>query len=188
MAELLDVPVVNTFSGTPGVRLCIIGLTKTNRKEVYNMIYDRRSTTPLTLDEATNEYEKVHKSIKDLLYNLGDDCDNIRYDRDDLDEDFLQGQYYYLADQLKKIERRLSYLLKPVTEQGYIRHNAGKRYELPSGTYFTTGSDCEMLVNDTRNDEQYWIHTDIGHNGEDYYATKLGKDVSINGMMVRVRE
>lgn len=149
------------------------------------MFQDRRSETPISLDKATDEFQKIRSSIKNLLYKLGYECENIRYNHDDLDQDFLASQYYYLADKLDDVERRLSYLSKPIIDQGYIRHNQDGRYELPSGEYFTSGSVCEILQ--TRNDEQYWVYTSIEHNGDDYYATALGKDVSINGMMVRIR-
>jgi hypothetical protein len=147
--------------------------------------FNNRSQTSINLEEATNEFNKMHKSIQTLLYKLGDECDNIRYDRGDLDQDFLRGQYHLLADKLDSIEKRLTYLSKPVVEQGYIRHNDLDRYELPSGTYFTSGSSCEILI--TRYDEQYWVYTSIEHNGSDYYATAVGINTSINGMMVRIR-
>lgn len=149
------------------------------------MFQDRRNEISISLDEATNEFQKIRTSIKNLLYKLGYECENIRYNHDDLDEAFMKNQYYQLADKLDDIERRLDYLSKPVRDQGYIRQNNAGRYELPSGDYLTSGSVCEILINEES--EQYWVLTSIEHNGDDYYSTTLGKDVSIDGMMVRIR-
>jgi len=151
------------------------------------MSYFNKSSKPISLQDAHNEFSKMKSAIRNALYVLGDDCDNLRTDREDLDQEFFRTQYRSLVDKADDIYRRLEYLSKPIKEQGYIKHNSGKRYELPSGTYFTSGDTCEILYNDPRYDEQYWVYTSIEHNGEDYYATSLGKDVSIKGMMVRVR-
>ncbi|RKJ32366.1 hypothetical protein D7X33_39645, partial [Butyricicoccus sp. 1XD8-22] len=100
------------------------------------------------------------------------------------DETFLRSQYYFLADKLDDIKRRLDYLSKPIIDQGYLRKNNRGRFELPSGREFTSGSTCEILYTDE--DEQYWIVTTIQHR-YDYYAAALGVEKSIDGMMVRVR-
>lgn len=149
--------------------------------------YFNKSSRNISLEDTKKEFNKVKNSIKDLLYVIGDDCENLVIDREDLDQDFMRSQYSSLSDKLDDIYRRLHYLSKPVTEQGFIRHNSAKRYELPSGTYFTSGSSCEVLYTN-RDGEQYWVYTSIEHNGEDYYATSLGKDFSIDGILVRVRE
>jgi hypothetical protein len=141
----------------------------------------------ISIEEASKEFQKLKNQIKDLMNKLGDECDNIEFIEGDLDQEFMKGQYRFLLYKLEEVYRRLKYLSYPVTEQGFIKHNHQKRYALPSGTYLTSGSVCEILVNDEEYGEQYWVYTTIEHNGEDYYATALGRDVSINGMMVRVR-
>lgn len=151
------------------------------------MSYFRKNNQDISLEDCEVEFEKLNRQIKNLLYKLGDDCDNLRADRDDLDQEFLRDQYRTLANKLESVYSRLEYLAKPIVEQGYIRHNESGRYELPGGTYFTSGSVCEILYTDKKYDEQSWVYTSIEHNGKDYYATSLGRDTSINGMMVRVR-
>lgn len=106
------------------------------------------------------------------------------YNRNNPDEAFIRSQYYDIADKLSDIEHHLSYLNKPVSEEGVLHHNNDGRYELPSGEYFTSGSGCEILVED---EESYWVYTSIEHNEEDYYAKALGRDVSIGGMVARIR-
>lgn len=150
--------------------------------------YFTKSTQNISLEETKKEFGKIQRALERLLYIMGDDGENIEYEKEDLDQEFLRTQFCSLTDQLDDIYRRLNYLSKEVIEQGYIRHNESKRYELPSGTYFTSGSTCEILFNNEKYGEQYWVYTSIEHNGNDYYAKALGKDVSINGMMVRVRE
>lgn len=141
----------------------------------------------MSVEEALKEFQKLNRQITQLLNLLGYECDNVVYDREDLDEEFLRSQIYYLSNKLGDIKNRVEYLSKPIKEQGFISKNSLGRYELPSGYYFTSGSICEILWNDDRNDEQYWLYTTIEHNGTDYYATALGKQVSIDGMMVRIR-
>lgn len=140
----------------------------------------------MSLKETQAQFKKLNNSIEDILYRLGNSAENIKYDLDDLDESFMVNQFNRLESKLYDIKRRIDYLSKPVEEQGFLKHNKGGRYELPSGTYFTTGDVCEILVSD-EDDEQYWVLTLIEHNGEDYYAKALGRDVSINGRMVRCR-
>lgn len=151
------------------------------------MTYFSKSNQPINLQEAKQLFDKMQNQIFDLLYKLGDECDNIRIEKENLDQEFIKSQYRILVEKLDDVYRTLTYLSKPVTEQGFIKHNSEGRYALPSGDYFTSGSTCEILYNDERCHEQYWIYTSIEHNGEDYYATALGKKISIDGMMVRVR-
>lgn len=151
-------------------------------------MYFNKSSMDLSLAEASKEFSKLKSNIRDLLYKMGDDCDNLRVNREDLDQEFMRDQYRILTESLDDIYYRLEYLTKSVVEQGYIKHNDAKRYTLPSGMYFTTGSTLEILYKDTKYDEQYWLYTSIEHKGSDYYAKALGPDVSINGMLVRIRK
>lgn len=146
-----------------------------------------KSNKEISLEECSKLLKIVEQSISDVIYRFGDEGDNVRYEQGNLDEEYLRNEYISLMEQLEKIYHRINYLSLPVSEQGFITHNKARRYELPSGTYFTSGSTCEILYDDKDFGEQYWVYTTIEHNGEDYYAKALGKDVSINGMMVRVR-
>ncbi|MED5052582.1 DUF5348 domain-containing protein [Anoxybacillus rupiensis] len=139
----------------------------------------------MSLEEVKEEFETLNRRIKDVLKKLGTEGENIDCDRDDLDEMFLRSEYIKIADKLDEVRRSIDYLSKPVIEQGHIRHNSQGRYELPSGRYLTSGSSCEILHQ--YSDREYWLYTQIEHNGEDYYATALGRNVSIDGKMVRVR-
>lgn len=148
-------------------------------------MFDRRSTVDIDLQEVKKDFERLNDQIQRILYKTGYDFDNVLYNRNNPDEAFMRSQYYDIADKLNDIEQQLSYLNKPVSEEGVLRHNNAGRYELPSGEYFTSGSGCEILVEE--DEESYWVYTSIEHNGEDYYATALGRDVSISGMVARIR-
>ncbi|MEN0661423.1 MAG: DUF5348 domain-containing protein [Caldibacillus thermoamylovorans] len=140
----------------------------------------------LTINEATEEMQKLNNEIKRLLKSFGGyEGEQLAYNPDNLDDDFIRSQYLSILYKLNDIQRRIEYLSMPVTEQGIIKHNSLGRYELPSGFYFTSGSVCEILKED--HDDKYWVYTSIEHNGEDYYATALGKNVSIDGKTVRIR-
>lgn len=139
----------------------------------------------VSVNEAFQKLVKLNNDISSFLNSVGDYCDNVEYDLNNLDEKFLRNQLYIISDTLDDVQRKVDYLSKPVREQGFLSHNSDKRYELPSGDYFTSGSSCEILYSD--GEEQEWICTSIEHNGDDYYATALGKDKSINGLMARVR-
>ena len=139
----------------------------------------------IRIDEARRKLEKLNEEIESVLKSIGDNCDDIEYDSNDLDDAYLFTQFQYLTKYLVNANSLMDYLSKPIIEQGFLKHNQHKRYELPSGNYLTSGSECEILYTDE--DEQEWLYTIIDHNGEDYYAFALGENVSLNGMMARIR-
>lgn len=153
------------------------------------MSYFQKSSRQISLKDTKEEVHKLQGSIKDLLYILGDEGENIMYSEDP-DEKFLIRQYSKLTDKLDDIYRRLEYLAKDIVTEGMIFHNSAGRYELLNGDYFTSGSIIEILVKPKYEDEEnkpYWVLTTVEHNGDDYYAVALGKETSINGMTVRLR-
>lgn len=155
------------------------------------MSYFSKSSTEISLEDTQSEFGKLKKQLRDLLYRLGDDGENI-VSSQSLDERFLFQQYRGLTEKLDDIYRKLEYLSKDVISEGPIFHNSAGRYEMLNGEYFTSGSTIELLVKDEDEDEDedegtYWILTTIEHNGDDYYAKALGRDTSINGMTARLR-
>ncbi len=139
----------------------------------------------MELREARLDIIKIKAQIERLFEKLDGETHNIQCDFNNLDENFMRDQYIWILCKLQDAYFRMDYISKPVTDQGFIKHNDSGRYELPSGYYFTSGNQCEIL--DEKYGEQEWRYTTIEHNGENYYATVLGKNVSINGKMVRVR-
>lgn len=147
----------------------------------------KRSSDRIDLDSVNNELNEFKRHIDHLLYKLGDDCDNLSYDSENIDDSFIADQIRRIEDGINDVKRDIDYLSRPVIERGILMHNSSGRYELPSGIYFTTGSTVEIMYRHPRNNEREWIKTTILHNGEDYYAESLGKDVSIDGMVARIR-
>ncbi|PIE92803.1 hypothetical protein CO726_24875 [Bacillus fungorum] len=147
----------------------------------------KRSLEPMDLEVLHKEMHLLKNKIKKIISKTGYACDNVCYNANDLDEKFIMSQYYYMLTELEKMYHRLEYVSKDVVEEGYISHNKDKRYALQSGRYLTTGSQCEILYKNEETESVYWIYTIIQHNGQDYYAEELGKEVSIDGMKVRIR-
>ncbi|UAL49830.1 DUF5348 domain-containing protein (plasmid) [Sutcliffiella horikoshii] len=152
------------------------------------MTYFNKSSMKITLEEETKEFNILQGGIQKLLYKLGDDAENIESDSNDLDSEFLQSEYRSMFDKLEDVYYRLEYLKKPVIDEGLLTKNIRDRYELPSGLEFSSGYPCEILYFNPSYNEEYWVYTSIEHNGEDYYATALGRELSINGLRVRVRK
>ena len=139
----------------------------------------------VSVNEVFHKLKKLNYEIKSILDLVGDECDNVPADPSDIEQQFMRDQLCGIVSKLGDIKWEVDYLNKPVSEQGSIYHNSDGRYELPSGHYFTSGSICEVMR--YYDGEQEWVFTSIEHNGKDYYATALGRDVSIEGMTVRIR-
>lgn len=154
------------------------------------MSYFQKSSKEISLTDTKKEFHQLKGHIRELLYRLGDEGENIASSLNP-DERFLARQYSSLTDKLDDIQRRLEYLDKEIVTEGPIFHNSAGRYELLNGDYFTSGSTIEILVKPIYEDEEdssYWVLTTIEHNGDDYYAVALGRETSINGMTVRLRK
>lgn len=139
----------------------------------------------MDINEAFYEFKKLSREIEHLLDKLGYECENMAYDFDNLDEKFYRSQFRLLAEKLSEVNTHINYLSRPVFAEGILTKNPRDRYEV-SGVELSSGTSCEILYSDGEY-EQSWIYTTIEHNGYDYYATKLGRDKSIDGMMARIR-
>lgn len=140
-----------------------------------------------TLKESLHQLHALNIQIERIIKDFGYEIEQIEYNYHNLDEAFLRDQVSNIAYKLDSISNDIAYLAKSVVEEGIIHHNSDGRYELPSGTYFTSGSICEILSYDSYHEMERWNLTSIEHNGTDYYATALGKDISIDGKYVRIR-
>lgn len=141
----------------------------------------------MKLTDLQKEFDKLQMEIKAVLSQVDYEMDNVQYNRNDLDETFVQGEFYSIINQLKQIDSKLTYLKQDIKEEARLIQNANGRFEFPSGYEFTSGSHCEILYTSTSSGDKYWLYTTIEHNGEHYYATSLGKYARIDFYLARIR-
>lgn len=137
--------------------------------------------------------EQILKDLKALLpqmKQIGKDIrkveDNHDYNDKDPDDMLLCTMFNKIEDRFSAIAYDMNRITLPIKEVGKLKHNSAKRYELPSGDYFTSGSGIEVLIKDN-DGSQEWVYSSVEHNGEDYYLTKLPK-ISMDGLTARTRE
>lgn len=71
----------------------------------------------LTINEATEEMQKLNNEIKRLLKLFGGyEGEQLVYNPDNLDDDFFRSQYLSILYKLNDIQRRIEYLSMPVAE------------------------------------------------------------------------
>lgn len=141
----------------------------------------------VNVNDALKQLNALNVQIEKVVRSFGYESEDIEYDYNDLDQSFYCDEIRQIANTLDQINKDIAYLAKPVVDKGIIHHNSSGRYELPSGEYFASGSMCEILHYNNFYEKEGWCLTRIEHNGSDYYATALGKDVSIDGKEVRIR-
>lgn len=147
----------------------------------------QRSSLPMDLQQANEEFAKVKYSLENLLVKLGYDCENLKLDSRNEDESFLRDEYANIAEALEQVHNQIHYLTLAVTDAGHIHLNSAGRYELPSGNYLTSGDVCEILIVDKTTGEHSWLKTRIEYNGADYYSVDLGEDIPLSGRVIRIR-
>lgn len=142
----------------------------------------------LTLEECQTEISKAKAAIDRLVQKLGEDgIEGIKIDEENADQAFLRREYVEVVYNLIDVADRIEYLSKSIIEQGSVFLNEQGRYEFPSGTYLTSGCLCEVLYDDSFYLEERWVVTSIEHNGEDYFATSLGREIPIGQLQFRIR-
>ncbi|MCM3716058.1 DUF5348 domain-containing protein [Alkalihalobacillus oceani] len=134
--------------------------------------------------EAFDEIRNLQSEIKKIVDKFGYDGEDIIYDHSP-DNNMYTDECRIMLNKMDDVVRNIRYLEKPIRDEGILRHNSDGRYEFESGTYFTSGDSIEILEDE--GDYSRWNATRIEHNGEDYYAVSLGKDISINGKRARCR-
>lgn len=135
------------------------------------------------LIEVEDDFKLLGQKLSLLTRN---DLENVKYDMHDPDECFKYDEYLRLINKLYDIQSDIEYLNKPVSNQGALSKNTEGRYAFPNGEYLTSGNSVELLLEDDFRSNE-WVSTCIEHNGDDYYAVSLGKDVSLKGIMGRIR-
>lgn len=140
-------------------------------------------------DERIRRATRHLDKITDTLFDLRN---AIRDMENSVDPDELKGEDKTMYRWLRGWDNdthdsliRLDYLRHPVKEEGKVTHNIAKRYQLPSGYYFTTGDWIEVFAPYWKGGKAEWVLTDVSHNGVDYYAE--GVNIPLRDLKVRVR-
>lgn len=132
------------------------------------------------------ELEKLEPRIK-WVTNMINEAENEGvYNEGDPQEMYLRGMFYQIGNKLDDVRRIIRQVSAPVIEEGILHKNSCGRYEMPSGDYFTSGSNIEYFFTNSEG-ENRWIHSTIEHNGEDYCVVD-NSSIQLEGLMVRVKE
>lgn len=95
---------------------------------------------------------------------------------------FIQTTYYSLYDLNKEFEQ----LSRKVVAEGYLRLQSNKRYEV-DGIELSSGVSLEFWYDSDEDYQPHWVPSRIEHGRNGYYIYRLGQDVDIDGMKVRIK-
>jgi hypothetical protein len=134
----------------------------------------------IELEAAINEAED-HLSFGDLSADQAYDFEELK-------------RLSYVLNQMIPIVRRMNYL--DIDALGRLVKNPNGRYEINGFDYeFTSGHPVEVWVEFDADDVEHFgypkgrfVPATFLHNGSDYYFDCLGRDVPIEGRMVRIKE
>lgn len=145
---------------------------------------NRQNKKLISLEEAKIEFDELQLSIERLFKKVGNEGDNIQANHEDPNKKFFRDQYQFIINSLEDIKYHIEYLSKPIIIKGQLIQDINGKYTFPNGVHLTNGSTCEIFY--SKEDHGYWIYTSIGYHGK-YYATALGVNTSLDGMMARIR-
>lgn len=98
---------------------------------------------------ALTELKNLQKEVEEGLKNLED----IDYNKEDRDEEFLFAQLMEAVSELKYVSESLDYVSKPVAKTGQVSRKDGKYFL--DDMELRNGDSIECLVND------YWERKDV---------------------------
>ena len=137
----------------------------------------------MKLDYAQGIFGEIERTIRKLEDSYGylqTEVDfNLKSDKERYHGQMAEHVLYELHDAL----RLLKWVNAPIRVEGRLSKNVEGRYEIgDSGIELTSGDTV-----DVHEDDKYWHHSAIEHNGQDYYIKALGKETNIEGLEVRIR-
>lgn len=142
----------------------------------------------ITIPETMKKLSNLEFNMSSFLDYVGEELERVSlWNKEDPEDVFMRNQMRQISNHLQSAVDATKYLNKEITAEGELYLNSGGRYEIYEDVYFTSGSLCELLIYDDDYERYSWIKTRIEHNGEDYYAVALGRDVPIKGLKARVR-
>lgn len=149
-----------------------------------------------TLEELNEELQKLNITIKRIVkesqFNDYDDLSGLTLSEINPDEQFLKDELLDVMNQLYTASQTLTYIRRPVKQEGKLRRTSTSRYAL-EGKEFTCGTGIEALITteicvEGQFQEGYkWIAGRIEHDGQDYYIAGVDKNIGLEGLRVRIR-
>lgn len=137
--------------------------------------------------EAQKELLKLKSDLEKFVRIVGEDLDNVIRIESDPNQMFLREEIELIAYGINNLIFDLNYLELRVSDEGTLYMNNQGRYEINDYSYLTSGDVCELLVPD-RDGVFCWLKTSIKHDeNHGYYAVKLGREYSIDGIRARMR-
>ncbi|MCF6094321.1 DUF5348 domain-containing protein [Microaerobacter geothermalis] len=136
------------------------------------------------IQELKSHIKKLESVFTAALEEL-EIIEDVDYNILSADERFEFNQIKKIKDRLWTLHHILEYVNMSVTAEGILFKNEAGRYALDEYTYFTCGSDIEVLIKDA-DGENYWVKTRVEHDGEDYYLVNFPQ-LSMLGLYVRKR-
>lgn len=151
------------------------------------------------IKDLQKEMRKLQSQIAAVLsvsdYRNYDDLSGIEYSTNNPDDLLLVDEYKSILYKLSGIQYDLEYLSKPILfEDTLILRPDGRYGTRNNKTHYTSGSGIEFLYYEEVlgadgyfTEKPAWRTSSVEHDGTDYFIVGY-KDVSLNGLTVRVRE
>lgn len=138
----------------------------------------KKNEIKVELRRMLPQFKAVSKMI-----TTAEDSWTKHYNENDPEDMYLRTMFYRIGEKLDDVRDLLRSVTSEVVETGKIHHNESKRYELPSGHYYTSGSSIEFLRQE-RNGPAEWVASSVEHNGDDYYIV-ADRNLPMAGLTVR---
>lgn len=93
---------------------------------------------------------------------------------------------YQVADKLEDAELLIHKMNKEIMYEGRLMKNGYGRYEV-EGFELTSGAPLEVWYEDEDEEPGYYVPSRLEHSGGDYYIVALGREINIEGVLVRIK-
>ena len=137
--------------------------------------------------DLAQSIQKLNNQIKTLLSPLNFESDNITLtDENDPDQLYFRDEYRVITNYLNEVHSKVTYLNRPIIEEGILLQNSLGRYVISDEYSFTSGSLIEVLIYDNWDEKEKWVLTRVEHSDGDYYLYDY-KNIKMDGLLARRR-
>lgn len=138
------------------------------------------------VNDLAKSIQILNNQIEGILRPLDYESDNIILNDENPDQRFLRNEYGSIVLRLTEIHTEITYLNKPIIEEGILFKNISGRYAISEEFSFTCGSLIEVLINDDWDKKKKWVLTRLEHTNGDYYLYDY-KKIKLRGLLARRR-